>query len=343
MKKTIKLSIPEPCHEDWGKMTATEKGKHCQVCSKEVVDFTHKTDEDIVAHVMKNKNICGRFIPSQIDRELTLERKSGNNLAPIAASFLLPFTLLASGFSGSAKNSDPIGKEFTSLHIGSLHKNKVQVTVKGIVYGTDGIPLVGVSITVKETGKTTISDKEGGYSIQLLNDETLIFSHLEYESSEFTVERTSVQKDILMNKAALIKIEQPQLLGRIAPVISTSVNKLAIEKSVVAIRGTVFDTAGLPLPGITISIKGEPIRTQTDFDGNYAMIAKPGQALVFSANGFETKEITVSTISNNIDITMDNEFIHILGGIGVKGVQISESKSALSETKSVYSRFSELF
>jgi hypothetical protein len=34
------ISIKEPCHEDWSKMTATEKGAFCQKCALEVIDFT---------------------------------------------------------------------------------------------------------------------------------------------------------------------------------------------------------------------------------------------------------------------------------------------------------------
>lgn len=96
MKKVIKVSIPEPYHEDWGKMSATEKGVFCKVCTKEVMDFTNKLDEDIVKYVIKNDNACGRFNKSQLERSLTLERRSGKRFAPLAASLLLPLTMLAS-------------------------------------------------------------------------------------------------------------------------------------------------------------------------------------------------------------------------------------------------------
>ena len=48
MKKSITISIPEPCHEDWARMTATEKGKFCSVCTNEVFEFTFKTDVELV-------------------------------------------------------------------------------------------------------------------------------------------------------------------------------------------------------------------------------------------------------------------------------------------------------
>jgi hypothetical protein len=32
--------IPEPCHEDWERMTPTERGRHCASCDKVVVDLS---------------------------------------------------------------------------------------------------------------------------------------------------------------------------------------------------------------------------------------------------------------------------------------------------------------
>ena len=37
------------------------------------------------------------------------------------------------------------------------------------------------------------------------------------------------------------------------------------------ISGTVTDEEGLPLPGVTVLIKGTNTGTQTDFDGNYSV------------------------------------------------------------------------
>ena len=30
MNSQIKISIPEPCHEDWNKMVLNEKGRFCE-------------------------------------------------------------------------------------------------------------------------------------------------------------------------------------------------------------------------------------------------------------------------------------------------------------------------
>jgi len=35
--------IPEPCHEDWGRMSPAERGRHCAVCDKTVVDLSDRS------------------------------------------------------------------------------------------------------------------------------------------------------------------------------------------------------------------------------------------------------------------------------------------------------------
>lgn len=71
------------------------------------------------------------------------------------------------------------------------------------------------------------------------------------------------------------------------------------------ITGTVTGE-GLPLPGVTIVIKGSQTGTVTDFDGLYSIEANVGDVLSFSNLGFENKEVTIS-ISNivNMDLIAD--------------------------------------
>jgi hypothetical protein len=66
----LKISIPEPCHEDWNKMTPDETGRHCSSCAKSVVDFTGMSDHE-VKHFFLNKKeekVCGRFRQTQLQQ-----------------------------------------------------------------------------------------------------------------------------------------------------------------------------------------------------------------------------------------------------------------------------------
>src|SRR5690606_30512595 len=69
------------------------------------------------------------------------------------------------------------------------------------------------------------------------------------------------------------------------------------------ISGNVTDQDGLPLPGANIVVKGSATGVQTDFDGNYSIIASVGQTLVYSYIGQQTIERTVG-VSNNINVQL---------------------------------------
>jgi len=68
------------------------------------------------------------------------------------------------------------------------------------------------------------------------------------------------------------------------------------------VSGTVVDESSMPLPGVTIVVKGTTTGAVTDFDGNYSISASNGDILVFSFVGFDTQEITVT--SNVVNVTM---------------------------------------
>jgi hypothetical protein len=70
--KSIELSIPKPCHEKWDQMDHTEKGAFCKVCTKEVMDFTHKSDREIMEYFEKVQDkTCGRFRDDQLQQQIT--------------------------------------------------------------------------------------------------------------------------------------------------------------------------------------------------------------------------------------------------------------------------------
>jgi len=70
------------------------------------------------------------------------------------------------------------------------------------------------------------------------------------------------------------------------------------------IKGVVTDSGGLPLPGVSIVVKGTSNGVQTDFDGNFSIEAQSEDILVFSYIGMETLSVEVSDASDSINISM---------------------------------------
>ncbi|MFN8281732.1 MAG: hypothetical protein U0U67_00855 [Chitinophagales bacterium] len=71
----MKPYIPQPCHEDWNAMTENEKGRHCDVCSKVVVDFTNMSDAEVVDYLQQHaqQKTCGHFRSNQLSQKQKIE------------------------------------------------------------------------------------------------------------------------------------------------------------------------------------------------------------------------------------------------------------------------------
>ncbi len=57
------------------------------------------------------------------------------------------------------------------------------------------------------------------------------------------------------------------------------------------VTGTVYDDDGLPMPGVTVAIKGLNEGTVTDVDGAFSISVSPDAVLVVSFLGFQTQEV----------------------------------------------------
>lgn len=70
------------------------------------------------------------------------------------------------------------------------------------------------------------------------------------------------------------------------------------------VSGSVFDTDGNPLPGVTVIVGGTSQGTSTDFDGIYSISVDSNQTLEFSFIGFQSQSIRVGNQST-IDVVME--------------------------------------
>ncbi|MBD3749879.1 MAG: SusC/RagA family TonB-linked outer membrane protein [Sphingobacteriales bacterium] len=84
---------------------------------------------------------------------------------------------------------------------------------------------------------------------------------------------------------------------------------------------------GLPIPGVSVKIKGTSIGTQTDVSGKYAIKAKVGDVLIFSFIGTISQQKTVSATNEiNVSLKQDSK---ALNEVVVTAFGISRDKKAL--------------
>ena len=89
----MKIIIPEPCHEDWEKMTPANQGSFCDSCAKIVVDFTKMKDHEVINYFENHKEqkTCGRFLSKQVNQNISSLAPPVRTLnQPINLNFTIP-------------------------------------------------------------------------------------------------------------------------------------------------------------------------------------------------------------------------------------------------------------
>jgi TonB-linked SusC/RagA family outer membrane protein len=93
-----------------------------------------------------------------------------------------------------------------------------------------------------------------------------------------------------------------------------------------SVSGIVSDNAGMPLPGVSVLVKGTKNGTQSDFDGKYSIKAEPSAILVFSYVGMKTAEKPASSTTVNAKLSSD---AMQLESVVVTALGVSREKKSL--------------
>ena len=100
---------------------------------------------------------------------------------------------------------------------------------------------------------------------------------------------------------------------------------VSVQPQTKSITGKVIDSKGLPLPGVSIVIKGTTTGVTTDFDGNYTMeVPVNAEVLVFSFVGMQNQEIVIGNQSQ-INVTLREEAINLSEVVAI-GYAVQQKK-----------------
>ncbi|MCF6131845.1 carboxypeptidase-like regulatory domain-containing protein [Flavobacterium wongokense] len=217
----INISIPKPCHENWEGMTPEDKGRFCNSCQKKVFDFTKSSDREIVTAFQQNENLCGRFMETQLNRDLIKpERK--NSIWMAASSAIISF--LGLGTHEATAQGEPIKTEQTDRKIvgkpaapikqGEVATNP-EIEVSGIVSDKSG-QLPGATVSVKGTDVHVQTDFDGVFTIKAKIDDVIVVTYVGYDNFEFKASQSNKQKKIVL-KEATSKDKELIYLGYVVP------------------------------------------------------------------------------------------------------------------------------
>jgi hypothetical protein len=152
-------------------MTPVEQGRHCGVCSKNVIDFTKFSDKELLDFLSTpQQNICGRFNNKQLNREISkpLEPKQYS----LPTTWLFGLSLLA----GTIAAALPITTYATPTLIEQSLERKINKTpngdstrvIKGFVKdSTTSENLVGVTVLIKNTKIGVATDFNGKFILKV--------------------------------------------------------------------------------------------------------------------------------------------------------------------------------
>ena len=131
----LQLSIPEPCHENWQQMTPTDQGRFCNACAKEVVDLSMMTDTEVLNYFTRltHEKVCGRALPSQLDRTITRPKEPKKRLFWYWNYIVMFFMFFGKGNAAKAQGGMKITTEKPNLNKSTNINNAFVGKVAGAV------------------------------------------------------------------------------------------------------------------------------------------------------------------------------------------------------------------
>lgn len=196
MKKAFRISVDQPCSENFINFKKTEFGGHCNRCQKEVIDFTQFSDLDIERHFTNDDGkTCGRFRISQLKNyEFDSVNNMNTNLFSrtlgIASFSLLALCVTAHIVAQDVPQANPVMEMTISKELKSDSVAKVDsYTVTGTVLDESNLPIPGVNVILKGTNEGTSTDYDGEFEFprQLEVNDVLVFSYIGYDTKEYKV------------------------------------------------------------------------------------------------------------------------------------------------------------
>jgi hypothetical protein len=189
LTKKVNISIPKPCHENWEAMTPEDKGRFCSVCSKTVFDFTKASDKEIIEHLNNDATTCGRFVSSQLNRDLIVSKEKSSYWI-IATATVFSFLGIGSHTVHSQVKTDTIKTDKKTINLETTKTEINHRKIRGIVSDEFG-PIAGANVIVKGSTRGTTTDFDGNFEIEANEKEVLIFTYTGKKTLELIVSNKS--------------------------------------------------------------------------------------------------------------------------------------------------------
>ena len=213
--------------------------------------------------------------------------------------------------------------------ISSLRANPSQSkTITGVVTSaTDGEPLIGVSVQVRETATGGITDMDGKYSVSAQQGQTLVFSYIGYQSQEIKVGTSSVINVVLKEDTEMLDevvvvgygVQKKKLVtGATVQVKGDEIAKMNTTNPLQAMQGqtpgvSIASTSGQPGADMKVSIRG------------LGTVGNSAPLYLIDGVGGDISTLNPADIES-IDVLKDAASAAIYGSAGANGVVLITTK-----------------
>ena len=237
------------------------------------------------------------------------------------AMFLIsPITL----FAGVTAHSDA-GSE-----TGISNVTQQQQTVKGIIKGPDGLPVIAANISQKGTNNATITDLNGNFTLNVTGRQpVLVISYIGYVTTEVNVSGRAFVEVVLQEDVAALDevvvvgygtMRKKDVTGAVSSVRSGEITKNATSNVMQAIAGKmsgvqVVQNSGTPGGDVSILIRG--VGTINDASPLYVIDGVPVSGGMWYLNPNDVE---------SIDVLKDASATAIYGSRGANGVVMVTTK-----------------
>ena len=239
------------------------------------------------------------------------------------AMFLIsPITL----FAGVTAHSDA-GSE-----TGISNVTQQQQTVKGIIKGPDGLPVIAANISQKGTNNATITDLNGNFTLNVTGRQpVLVISYIGYVTTEVNVSGRAFVEVVLQEDVEALDevvvvgygtMRKKDVTGAVSSVRSGEITKNATSNVMQAIAGKmsgvqVVQNSGTPGGDVSILIRG--VGTINDASPLYVIDGVPVSGGMWYLNPNDVE---------SIDVLKDASATAIYGSRGANGVVMVTTKQA---------------
>ena len=220
----------------------------------------------------------------------------------------------------------------TNTETGIMNGAQQQQTVKGIVKGPDGLPVIAANISQKGTNNATITDLYGNFTLNITGQHpVLVISYIGYVTTEVNVSGRAfievvLQEDVeALDEVVVVgygTMRKKDVTGAVSSVRTEDITKNATSNVMQAIAGKmsgvqVVQNSGTPGGDVSILIRG--VGTINDASPLYVIDGVPVSSGMWYLNPNDVE---------SIDVLKDASATAIYGSRGANGVVMVTTKQA---------------